>query len=698
MKKLSVLTMFLSQVFLFCLFSSADEGMWLFTNAPKDQIQKEYGYTLTPDFLEHLQKSSIRFGNGGSASFVSSNGLVMTNHHVAVSTLQKLSSKSQDLVQNGFYAKTLAEELKCPDVELIVLMQITDVTETVNQSVTEKMTPTEAEAARRAIINQIEQVAAQKTGLDKCEVITLYQGGLYHLYCYKKFTDVRLVFAPENSVGFFGGEPDNFEYPRYNLDVAFFRVYENNKPYQAKHFLRWSQQGAQNGELVFVSGHPARTDRFRTIDHLSFQQDVEYPYLLNKLRRREVLLQIFSEKNADNARRVSSELFRIRNSRKNRTGILSGLQDPKLITQKFNDDEKLYNQIVEKNLIDMEKNNPWEKINTALQTWEEIYIPYDLLEKSEAFNCQTYKIARNIVRYVIEKEKPSEKRLREFQDLNLEAMKANILSVQSIEDDIEILKLTDSLGMYVEYFAENEYANGEYEGLNLLANLSPKDRAVQLLKNTKVKNVAERQKLLASDLKTLNESTDPMIQLALLVEEPSRILRTVYDEQVAEPLRQAYAQIAQVRFLVNGTSVYPDATFTLRLSYGKVAGYVDDNGKTIPPWTTLQGTFDHAAEHNNVYPYNLPQSWLNNKSKVNLKTPINIVTTNDIIGGNSGSPLINQRGEVVGLIFDGNVQSLVSNFIYTDAQSRAVSVHSSGIKEALSSIYQATRIVDELGK
>ncbi|MDO5579981.1 MAG: S46 family peptidase [Planctomycetia bacterium] len=689
---------FLCFLLFFASLSFADEGMWLFSNPPKEKIREKYGFEITPEFLDLLQKSSIRFGNGGSGSFVSSQGLVMTNHHVAVSSLQKLSKPGKDLVRNGFYAPTPQEELKCEGLELIQLMEIQDVSEEIHADLNAG-SPENADQIRKEKINQIEQEGLNRMlekgfarSSLKCEVVSFYEGGLYHLYIYRRFADVRLVFAPEESVGFFGGDPDNFEFPRYVLDVSFFRIYDKGAPYHPEKYLRWSSRGAKEGELVFVSGHPGRTNRFNTMDHLFFQRDEYYPYLMSSIRRKEVLLQTYAQRGKEEARQVASELFSIQNRRKNREGILLGLQTPDLIRQKFLEEQNLMNALIEKNLVVPDKYDPWKSIKDALEVYKKLMIPYDMLERGSAFDSELFKIARSIVRIAEESEKSDEKRLMEYRDSVLSALKENILNPGPIYPEAECIKLTSSLGS----FLESQQIPPFWK--KILKSQSPRQKAIELLSQTKLTDPAERKRLLDLDLASLKQENDPMIQLALTVDPTAREIRSLYEKKVQDPLRKAYTAIAQARFQLKDANYYPDATFTLRLSYGKIAGYIEDNGKTIPPWTFMSGAFQHAEKHDFIPPYDLAESWIKNKKDLDLSTPLNIISTNDIIGGNSGSPLINTKGEIVGLIFDGNIQSLVANFIYTDKQARALSVHSSAIQEGLQKIYRTDRILNELGK
>jgi hypothetical protein len=667
--------------------SRADEGMWLFSNPPLKALKEKHTFAPTKQWLEHLQRSSVRFGSGGSASFVSGDGLVMTNHHVGSDAIQKLSTKERDLMKTGFHARSQSEELKCVDEELNVLLESEDVTAKVNAAVKPELDAAAAQKARRAAINTIEQESKKKTGL-KSEVVTLYQGGAYHLYRYKVYTDVRLVFAPEKDIAFFGGDPDNFEFPRYDLDICFFRVYENDKPAKTPNFLKWSESGCKEGELILVSGHPGRTDRLNTVGHLKFHRDLDMPFRLNLIRRREVMLKNYGERSKENYRQSEDELFTYQNSRKARLGMLAGLQDPALFAAKEKDKTDVLNKL-SKTAI-KEYGDAERKIENALDAWRAIYHDHYLLERGVAFNSVLFTPARTIVRLTAELQKPNAERLREYGDAGLDSLKQDLYSKAPIYPELEIAKLTDSLSMTIEILgAENPLVK------QIVADKSPADRAAELIRGTKLLDTDFRKKLLEGGVKAVEASTDPMIQLAKLVDPAARKLRKTYDEQVSEQLQQGYAKIANARFTALGQDVYPDATFTLRLTYGVCKGY-EENGKPVPWTTTIGGTYDHAAAHDNQYPFELPESWIKAKSKLNLKTPFNFVSTADIIGGNSGSPVVNRQGELVGIIFDGNIQSLVLDYAYTEVQGRATSVHSAGIIEALTKVYEAKELVREL--
>jgi hypothetical protein len=668
----------------------ADEGMWLFNDPPARVLKDKYNFVILPEWLNHLQKASVRFNDGGSGSFVSPDGLVMTNHHVGTDCIQKIGTREHDYIKTGFFARTQGVEPKCPDLELNVLMSIEDVTTRVNSAVAPNADSTAAEKARRAVINTIEKESLDKTGL-RSNVITLYNGGAYQLYRYKKYSDIRLVFAPEKDAAFFGGDPDNFEYPRYDLDICFFRVYENNRPGKTPDYLKWSRQGAIEGELVFVSGNPGSTSRLDTMQHLEFLRDRSNPLALQMLRRHDVLLREYSERDRENLRRAQDELFGIENSLKAYIGMQAGLQDPALMAQKRAQEKKLRDAVNADPKLRASYGNAWDEVDTTLRALDKIYIDVTLLESGSAFRSKLFEVARTLVRLAEESQKPNATRLREYSEAGLESLKAELFSDAPIYEDLETLELGDSLSMYAEMKGmENDLVR------KVLAGKSPDARAAELVRGTKLKNVEERRRLAAGGMSAIEASTDPMILLARMVDPEARRLKAIYDNQVDEPRRQAYAKIAQARFAVYGKNIYPDATFTLRLSFGQVKGH-EENEKQIPWVTTIGGAFTHAADHENQDPFRLPTSWTQQKAQLNLSTPLNFVNTADIIGGNSGSPVVNRAGELVGIIFDGNLQSLVLDYIYTDERARALAVHSQGIAEALKKIYHADRLVSELG-
>jgi hypothetical protein len=667
----------------------ADEGMWLYTNPPTKILKEKYNFEPSAAWLEHLQKSSVRFNSGGSGSFVSPDALVMTNHHVGADCLAKISTAAKNYLATGFIAKSYAEEPRCVDLELNVLMSIEDVTNRVNAAAKPGMAAAEANRARQAVINQIEKESLDKTGL-RSDVVTLYNGGQYHLYRYKKYTDVRLVFAPEKDIAFFGGDPDNFEYPRYDLDVTFFRAYENGKPAKIEHYLKWSANGAKENDLVFVSGHPGRTERLFTVKHLEYARDTGNPATLNLLRRREIMLQNYGERSLENARRAEDELFGVQNSRKAYLGMQGGLQDPQFFARKVEEENKLRAAVNASPELKSKYGDAWDQIAATVKAYDAIYQEHRIWEGAQGFHSEVFGIARALVRYAAESKKPNAERLREFNEAGIESFKQELFSEAPIYNDLETAKLADSLGLMVEVVgASNPLVQ------KVLNDKSPQERASELIRGSKLASIDERKRLFEGGQAAIDASNDPMIQLAKLVDPRARELRKIREEKVDEPRKQAYGKIAQARFAVYGSSQYPDATFTLRLAFGTAKGF-QENGKQIPWTTTIGGTFAHSADHGYKEPFALPESWKSKRDNLKLDTPFNFVSTADIIGGNSGSPVVNRDGEVVGLIFDGNIQSLVLDYAYSEDQARAVSVHSAGIIEALRGVYQADGLIKEI--
>ena len=671
------------------LTAFADEGMWTFNNVPRADIKKKYGFEITDAWLKKVQLASVRFNNGGSGSFVSPNGLVLTNYHIVEDIVNEVSTPEKDLAKEGFLAKTRAEEIKAPSLELNVLMSIEDVTSRVNGAVKSGSTDAEAFAARRAEIAAIEGESTKNTGL-RSDVVTLYQGGQYNLYRYKKYTDVRLVFVPEFQAAFFGGDPDNFNFPRFNIDMALVRIYENDQPVHPENYFKWSTAGAKEGSLVFVTGNPGSTSRLDTVAHLQELRDNSIPIILRLLERRETMLKKYMSKGEEETRRAQNELNSVQNSLKVYRGQLAGLKDNTLIARKTKEEAELRKSIAANPERQKAYGDAWDAIAKAHQNYPSYIRDRRIFEQAGGFNTTLFTFARTLVRLADENAKPNAERLPEFTDARRASLELGLYSPAPIYSDFEKLKLADSLGFMVELLgADNSLVKQVLDGK------TPEARANVLIDGTKLADVEYRKELAKGGKEAIAASTDPMIVVARTIDAKAREARKRYESELTGVERTNYGKIARALFETEGTKLYPDATFTLRLSYGAVQGYTE-NGKKIAPFTTLGGLYFRADSFKQEFPYNLPPRWLEKKASLDLNTPFNFVSTNDIIGGNSGSPTINQNGELVGLIFDGNIQSLVGDFIYDESVNRAISVDSRGMLEVLKKVFGANDIVAEL--
>jgi Peptidase S46 len=682
---------------LFLVPLHADKGMWLFEAFPKDKVKAKYGFEVTQPWLDHVRLSSVRFNNGGSGEFVSPDGLVMTNQHIGQECLNGLSTKGKDLLQTGFYATTRAEEPRCPDLELNVLEKIEDVTQRVQGAAKAGMSPAEAGQAQRAEVSAIEKACTARSGL-RCDVVTLYSGGMYHLYGYKKYTDVRLVFTPEFDIAFFGGDPDNFEYPSYHLDVTFFRVYENGQPAHLKDWLKWSPNGVKDGDLVFVSGYPGSTGRLLTMAQLEVLRDMVWPWRLMEYNARLRADQAYASQSAENARRAQEDIFDIENNIKRSKEYLGGLKNPKLMDKKRAEEDTLKQFATEKKLGD-----PWSQIQKAMDVERGIYKPLVYLDQRNGFRGDLAGFARTLVRGAQQRKLPNGGRLPEYRDSALPSLQQNLFSPAPIYKDFETVQLTESLDeMRQQLGADNPVIK------RVLGEKTPEEVAKLLIEGTKLEDVALRKQLWNGGEAAVTASRDPLIELMRQVEPEALKVRKEYDDQVDSVERTRGAVLAKIRLEQGGLSEPPDATFTLRLSYGAIRGYIEDGRGTVPagtklePWTTIGGAFKHASDHANKPPYKLPESWMKfapgktEAKQLDHNTPLNNVSTADITGGNSGSPLVNTKGELVGIIFDENMQALPSRYVYDDTLGRSISVDSRGIMEALRVVYGAKGLADEL--
>jgi hypothetical protein len=664
----------------------ADEGMWTFDNPPLKLLKEKYGFTPTQEWLDHVRLSSVRFNDGGSGSWVSPNGLVLTNHHVALGQLQKVSTKEKDYAANGFYARTAAEELKCPDLELNVLVSMENVTQRVGASVKPGMSENDALKARKAEMAKIEKEAL--TGPDShAETVTFYNGAEYWLYRYKKYTDVRLVIAPEQQAAFFGGDPDNFTYPRYDLDFAIFRVYENDKPVESKHYLKWNAKGAADGELIFISGHPGSTERQDTVAQLEAQRDVVFPIIIKQLNRQLKVLKRYAALGSEQARQANNRIFGIENSLKALGGEYEGLLDKALMEKKQKEEKEFRGKVAANPAWQKEYGDAWAAIERAEKQRVVLF-------KQSRFRVvrglRLPGVALQIVQYVAEVKKPDGERLDGFHDSELESLRFRLFSPAPVYTQLEEALIAESLQESLE-----ELGASDAFVLATLGGRKAADVAKELVSGTKLADPAARKALVEGGEAAVAASTDPFIVLARKIDPIARQTRKTLEDTVQSVETPAGEKVGRALFSVYGKDRYPDATFTLRLSYGTVKGY-PMNGTIAPPITTFHGLYDRATSFGMKPPFHLMPRFVERKDKLDLTTPLNTVSTGDIIGGNSGSPVINRNAELVGLIFDGNIESLVGNFVYDETKNRAVSVHSAAIIEALRKLYDAGALADEL--
>lgn len=664
---------------------SAEEGMWTYNNFPTAAVQKKYGFAPTQSWLDNVRLSTVRLAQGCSASFVSPNGLVMTNHHCVSTCVQQLSTKEKNLHADGFYARQASEEKRCPDLEVNQLVEISTVTPRITTAVTGKS----GEAYTKALNAEkatIEQECAKGDDNTRCDVVSLYNGGVFDLYKYRRYQDVRLVFVPEFRIAFFGGDPDNFMFPRYNLDLGMVRVYDNGQPLATPNHLKWSKAGTKEGELTFVAGNPGSTERLKTISELEYIRDFQLPNRLFSLYEFRGMLWQFQQRGEEQKRISNDDLFSVENSIKALKGEYEALVDKRFFAQKVDAERDLRKRVAANPKWQAEYGKVWDQVSQAMELQKAMYrkhTPLVRLGRSEL-----YQIAFTLVRATRELGKPGPERLPGFHDAALPQLKQGLFSEAPIHKEFETEKLAQSLEKLREMLGPDDEAVRK-----LLGKQSPRELAEKLVAGTSLETVANRKKLFEGGWNAVESSPDTMIAFARLVEPMERGYLLQEQKEIEPVLTRAGEALSKIRFAVFGSTVYPDATFSPRISYGSVQGWME-NGRKIGPYTILGGAFERAT---GADPFRLPDSWLQKKDQLNLTTPFNFVTTNDIIGGNSGSPVFNRSAEVVGLIFDGNIHSLGGAFGFDEKMNRSVAVDSRGITETLTKIYGAERILKEIG-
>jgi hypothetical protein len=666
----------------------ADEGMWTFDNPPLQQWKQHYHFEPSAEWLDHVRLASVRLNDGGTGSFVSPNGLMITNQHVASGQLQKVSSKDKDYTKDGFYARTNDEELKCPDLECNVLMSYQDVSSRVQSAVKPGASDKEASEQRKTVISAIEKEATQKTGL-KCEVISFYSGGEYWLYRFKKYIDIRLVFAVEEQTAFFGGDYDNFTYPRYDLDVAFFRAYENGKPANTPHYFKWSASGPSDGEFVILSGNPGSTARLLTLAQIQYQRDVGNPLQNQVWTSRRDALARYASRGPEQARQAGSTTRSLNNSLKRLVGQQQGLMNPRMMAKKEAEEKALRDAVATRAELQRAYGQAWNQIAAA---YTELPKMAARMTFSNLTPSRLGTIASQLVRYAEEIQKPNEKRYDEFRDSKLESFTFALMSPAPIYPELEEATLTAWLEEGLKTLGPNDpFIKAALGGS------TPAAVAKQAVSGSNLANVALRYSFRLGGADAIAKSDDPMIALARRVEPIIRELRAWNEEHILNVEAAAGEKIAKARFTVYGKTLPPDANFNLRISYGRVLGYEEDT-TLVPYKTTFFGLYDRARSFDEKPPYDLPRRYREGKDKLDLATPLNFVYTADTIGGNSGSPVINRNAEFVGINFDSNIQKLPNRYWYVDETEggRAVGVHSAAIIEALKKLYSADRLVSEI--
>ena len=670
-----------------CGVSIADNGIWLLNEFPRAAVKAKYGFDADDAFLKKLQLGSVRFNNGGSGSFVSGEGLVFTNHHVGADCIQKISTKEHDYMKEGFAAATRSAEKPCPDLELNVLLKIENISEKVKGTVPVGASPAEAGTKRRAAMSAIEKECADRTG-HRCDVVTLFSGGQYHLYEYQKYTDIRLVFAPEKDIAFFGGDPDNFVFPRWDLDIAFFRVYEGGKALKPMQHFPWSKQGVKKGELTFVAGNPGSTGRLSTLAELEMQRDLSLRLNLDRHAGLIKALQAYSKGSPEAARVALEEIFGSQNSYKALSGFMNGLKDPKFMDRKRVEEQALRAAIAKDADKQKQYGGAWGELEKISRDYALFYDKLMVFENMPGQYGTLLPIAREVYRYAIEKQKPNGERLREFSEANLPSVEEAMYSSAPITASLEEAILAEYLRFSLSVLGDKNPVLVE-----VLGGKSPEQAAKEAVATTKLIRIEDRKRIAASAELARTEE-DGLLRIVRILEPEARKYRKMYEDQVQSRQGLETAKIAQAQYSLGG-NVYPDATFTMRVSFGKAVGYKNAKGKVVDWKTDFAGMYRHAT---GVEPLELPTKWLERKKFLDLKVPFNFVTTADTHGGNSGSPTVNTKGEVIGILFDGNIEGLPNRYLYTEEQARSVHVASQGIVEALRKIYQADWLLKELGQ
>jgi peptidase S46-like protein len=662
----------------------AIEGMWTFDNFPSAAVRQSFGAIITPAWLDHVRLSTLRLTNC-TASFVSPEGLILTNHHCIESCLAELSSKEKSLLELGFRASSRKEEPRCPAQHADLLVGTENITDAVLK-VDSGLSDAAANTARKKLLTSLEQACEQasaraKSGKLECQSVRLYQGGQYFLYKYKRYSDLRLVFAPEADIAAFGGDPDNFQFPRWSLDFSILRAYEDDKPARTPNFLQIDFAGPNANQLVFVAGDPGTTARLQTRSQLEFDRDVSLPFTLlraSELRGRYIQ---FGKNNAGDERITLAPLNSLQNGIKVRRKELDALNDDAFLQEKSKAEQAL------RAVASISGPDPWQEIAAAASRERVLYLPYIFIENAAGFSSPLFRNARMLLRAADERLKPNQDRLREFTETELPHMQHDLYTQVPVYPEFEQMTLSFSLERMREWLGPDQPVVRR-----LMSRESPDALATRLIAETEMNDASFRKRLWQGGKTAVDASHDPMIVLARSIDVEARAIRRQYEDEVEAPIARAAEKIAAARFKAYGNNMYPDATFTPRLNYGTVQGWVE-NGASVQPFTYLARAFERAT---GATPFKMPDSWMRVKAQLDLSTPFCISTSNDIVGGNSGSPLIDVDGKIVGLMFDGNINSIAGRYWFNPENNRAIAVHPAIIREALEKVYGARELLTEL--
>ena len=667
--------------------TAADEGMWTLGNFPREAVRQKYGVDVTEPWLNQLRLATTRLEGGCTGSFASPDGLVLTNHHCVRRCVSQISSAENDVAANGFLATGRGQEVRCEAQSLSVLSESVEITSLVAEATADK-TDLEAKDVRQQTLSRLEKECEEESdGRLVCEAVTLYRGGQYFIYKYKRYDDVRLVFVPESAIAAFGGDPDNFNFPRWCLDMAFLRAYENGAPARTPNYLRWRPDGAEADEPVFVTGHPGSTDRLMTVAELKYTRDVVLPHWLMRYGELRGRLIQFAKTGNEAHRITQTPLLSYENAIKVRRNHLRALLDDSLIARKQTQEHQLREAVAADAEMRQAYGSAWDEIAEALTRYQTFREDHLFIEEQVGFNSGLFGYARTLVRAAAERQKPNEDRFREYRDTALPRMKQVTLAARPIYPALEELTLSFSLDKLREFLGPDSR-----HVKDVLGSKSPDALAAQLVLGSRLGDANVREALWKGSQQAIDVSDDPMIELALQLEPEARALRKRYEEEVEAPIELASEKIAAARFAIQGTSRYPDATFTLRVTYGSVQGWVEQ-GEPVAPFTTLRRAFGRATGKE---PFRIPDSWIAVQDQLDMDTRFNLVTTTDITGGNSGSPLIDRDGNLVGLVFDGNIHSIAGDYWFDEAKNRTVAVHPAVMLAVLEVVYGADQLLFEL--